>query len=293
MNTYYVICNKNWNTPYENGYIKIYAVNMDEAFIAYRKTYPESGVLPNFAFIEESEFMKRFCFKECSCGPCQETLYGDTWHTESWNEDDIKSGIEDLIGEEKIPNYKWLIHGIKKDAAAAFSDYSLRNEILKSIIENNLNDCVSVMPVASFKAAHQNDENIVWLERAKEGGNEAILLKGYLEFAGTAEDYPRYTECEKDVTNTKLSELFDDFDDVRLYIYDNGTDRKEVAEWAGTQVELIDGKWYYKPTDLIEDSDITVDADERLTAGDVFQILDGLTDEEHDKLTVFIQRRRK
>ena len=29
---------------------------------------------------------------------------------------------------------------------------------------------------------------------------------------------------------------------------------------AGTQVELIDGKWYYKPTDLIEDSDITVDA---------------------------------
>lgn len=292
MNTYYIICDKKWNMPYEDGYIKIYAVNMEEAFCVYRKMHPDAGVLPNFTFIEENEFIKRYGLKG-DCGSCQETLYGNTWHTESWDDNDIESEMDGLIGTGRFLNYAWFIQGIKRDAVAAFSDYSSRNEMLKNIIEQNLDDCVHVMPAASFRAKHENDENIVWLERTGNGSNQTVLLKGYFELAGTAEYYPRYTECEKDVTHTLLSELFDDFDDVRLYIYDNGTDRKEVAEEVGTPVELIDGKWYYKPTDLIEDTDVAVEADERLTAGDVFHILDSLTDKKYDKLTVFIQRRRK
>lgn len=125
------------------------------------------------------------------------------------------------------------------------------------------------VPAEQFKRECEKEENVIWL--LYEDG--AIYLHGYLTYAGSAYDYPRYEECRKEVTDIPLKELWDDMD-VSVYIYDNGTEERKDVESMTHSPVLIDGLWYYRPMEFIKADDVTVYADRDVTPEEIFETLD-------------------
>lgn len=200
-----------------------------------------------------------------------------TWYEERWQDEDILNAAEDLeidLNPETVQK-PWIMQMIKKDAVAAFSDLSERNEALAQIVDDVMDlfmhKATADEMQRELKLCPDTAENVIWLMKDSEGN---IYLMAFLEDAETRIGYPRYCECSnKIVTQIPIGQIFDDMESAKIYIYDNGTDSKEEAEQTGLPVRKIDGKWYYDPAALIEDIDTTVNviADDRFTPEELFQ----------------------
>lgn len=199
------------------------------------------------------------------------------WYKESWCDQDILEAAENLRLDLKpeIVQKPWIMQMIKKDAAATFSDLSERNEALESIADDVIYSFMHKATASEMqrelKLWPDTAENVIWLMKDPDGD---IHLTAFLEDAETEIGYPRYCECSrKVVTRIPIGQIFDDMENAKVYIYDNGTDSKEEAEQAGLPVREMDGKWYYDPAAFIEDVDTTVNviADDRFTPEELFQ----------------------
>lgn len=216
------------------------------------------------------------------------------WYEECWQDEDILNVAEKLgfDRQSEAVQKPWIMQRIKKQATAAFSDLSERNEVLVQIADDVIYSFMRKVTACDIqrelKLCPDTAENVIWLFRDPDGD---IYLSAFLEDSDARIGYPRYQKCSgKVVTWTPIGQIFDDMESVKIYIYDNGTDSEEEAAHANIFVKEIDGKWYYDPADFIQDDDLTVSviADDRFTPEELFQ---QFADDKTEMMIVYYQHR--